>query len=129
MQQRTMSLGDALQLGAGQLNAGRLDQARSIFQQVLQADPINADALHLLGVIALRQGDSGRAARLMERAIEANPQEAPFFLNLGNARAAAGEIEPALASGVKRSAPRSTWARPPRSNRTTPSCRTIWEPP
>lgn len=86
--QQTMSLRDALKLAADRLQAGQLAMARSIFEQVLQADPMNVDALHLLGVTALRSGDAGRAAALITRAVDLDPRQAAFLVNLGQAKIA-----------------------------------------
>lgn len=38
------------------LRAGRLDESRAVLQQVADADPQDWQALHLLGLIAYRQG-------------------------------------------------------------------------
>ena len=43
---------------------GFLDQAAQLYRRALVARPDDADALHLLGVVAHQQGDHGRALAL-----------------------------------------------------------------
>lgn len=63
---------------------GSLNDAESIYRQVLLADPRNFDALHLLG-LALHQGGHGdQAVELVRRAIEVNPGSPEAHYNLGN---------------------------------------------
>ena len=45
-------LQESIDLAVQHHNAGRLPEAESIYQQILQADPNQPVALHLLGVIA-----------------------------------------------------------------------------
>jgi tetratricopeptide (TPR) repeat protein len=56
--------------------AGRLDEARSAYEQALRADPRNADALLGLAAIALRQGQPERAQNLYLRVLESDPADA-----------------------------------------------------
>ncbi|HUT11294.1 MAG TPA: tetratricopeptide repeat protein [Thermoguttaceae bacterium] len=63
--------------------AGRLDRAEEIYRQVLRARPENADALHLLGVVAHQRGDHEAAVKLIRRAVANNPEVPAFFCNLG----------------------------------------------
>jgi tetratricopeptide (TPR) repeat protein len=76
---------------------GRLDQAAQIYQAILADHPRHADALHLLGVVALQQGDPRQACELIGRAIAIEPGTAAFHSNLAEAFRAAGQLEPALA--------------------------------
>jgi len=55
------------------LQANRLDDARSGYEQVLRGDPRNADALLGLAVIATRQGQLERAQHFYLRVLEADP--------------------------------------------------------
>lgn len=56
--------------------AGRLDEARSAYEQALRSDPRNADALLGLAAIALRQGQLERAQNLYLRVLESDPADA-----------------------------------------------------
>jgi protein O-GlcNAc transferase len=49
---------------------GQLEQARTIYEEILEVHPSNFDVLHLLGVIAAQTADPGRAVQLIGRAIE-----------------------------------------------------------
>ncbi len=63
---------------------GRLTEAEALYQQVLQRDPCQVEALHFLGVLAAQRGQHEQAANLIRRALELNPQYADAWNNLGN---------------------------------------------
>jgi predicted O-linked N-acetylglucosamine transferase (SPINDLY family) len=77
--------------------AGRIRQAETFCHQVLSQTPNHAGALHLLGVIALQQGDAGRGIGLIETAIRNDAGDPRFHSDLGMAYAALGDAERALA--------------------------------
>ncbi len=64
---------------------GRLHDAEQIYRQILQADPNQADALHLLGLIAHQVGKHGIAIEYIERAIGLNGNVANYHFHLGEA--------------------------------------------
>jgi protein O-GlcNAc transferase len=64
---------------------GRLDQAEEIYRQILQFQPLNSDALHLLGVVAMQKGDNPSAVESIHRAIQIQPHHPIYLNNLGNA--------------------------------------------
>ena len=68
------------------LQANRLDDARSGYEQVLRGDPRNADALLGLAVIATRQGQTERAQQIYLRVLEVNPGDATAQAALINLR-------------------------------------------
>ena len=74
---------------------GRLDEAESLYRRVLELEPGNADALHLLGVIAHQRGSNELAADLIGKAIARNDRAPSFHNNLGNALFALGKVEAA----------------------------------
>jgi tetratricopeptide (TPR) repeat protein len=76
--------------------AGRLQQAEAIYRQILQTQPDDADALHLLGVIAHQVGDHARAIALIQQAVARRPNEPAFHSNLGEALRASGQLEAAV---------------------------------
>jgi predicted TPR repeat methyltransferase len=80
---------------------GRHDAARLLYQQVLEVDPRQADALHLMGVLEAELGDHERAAKLIGDAILVQPNEAMFHNNLGNVCMERGRFEEAKASYVR----------------------------
>jgi predicted O-linked N-acetylglucosamine transferase (SPINDLY family) len=77
------SLAAALQLALQHHRAGRLAEAQTIYQRILEADAQHPDALHLLGLIAHQQGQHARAADLIRQAIALRPTAAEFHTNLG----------------------------------------------
>ena len=83
-------------------NEGRYERAEKLYQGVLQDEPANADALHVLGVIANRRGDGVRGQELIERAIDIDSGKSVYFLNLGTAFLEQGKLERAEASYRKR---------------------------
>lgn len=60
------------------------DAAR-LYEQVLAADPEDADALHLLGVARGQTGDAAAAVQLIGKAIERRGDVAMYHLNLARA--------------------------------------------
>jgi predicted TPR repeat methyltransferase len=77
---------------------GRLEPAQALYRQVLELDPRQFDALHLLGVIARQQGDVTAAIGLISQAIAVDAAQANAHCNLGVALLDAGRAEEALAS-------------------------------
>jgi protein O-GlcNAc transferase len=63
--------------------AGQLQQAEAIYRQILAREPGNPQALHLLGVIALQEGQHGVAQKLIEQAITLKPDYGEAYNNLG----------------------------------------------
>lgn len=77
------SVPNALQTAMAQHQAGNLAQAEALYKQVLQAMPNQADALHLLGLIAKQKGDLSSAAQLMRKALLYKPDYVEAYVNLG----------------------------------------------
>ena len=77
---------------------GQLGQAESIYVQLLEIDPRNADALHLLGVIAYQTGNHKSAVDMIDIAIEINPNVASCYSNRGNALKGLKQFDAAVAS-------------------------------
>ncbi len=69
---------------------GRLAEAEHGYRAVLTADPRNADALHLLGVVALQSGRADEAVTLIGKALAQAKGVADYWDNLGNALSSAG---------------------------------------
>ncbi len=77
---------------------GELVQAEQLYSQVLQSEPQQFDALHMLGVIRLGQGRHEEALQLIGDALKANPESARAHANYARALVAANRHEEALAS-------------------------------
>jgi tetratricopeptide (TPR) repeat protein len=77
---------------------GNLAEATRIYQSVLSRQPNHVDALHLLGVAALQQGQPKKAVEFISRAVALNPGAASFHCNLGEAYRVLGQLERAVSS-------------------------------
>lgn len=78
--------------------SGRLRDAEQIYRQILQRDPRNADALHLMGVIAHQEGRHSEAVEWIERAIGIHANVPDFHKNLGGALLELRKYPEAIAS-------------------------------
>jgi tetratricopeptide (TPR) repeat protein len=76
---------------------GELSQAAQIYRQIIAADPNNAEALHLLGVVCLQLGQPRQAADWIERAVALQPGASAFHANLGEAYRILGQLQQAEA--------------------------------
>jgi len=63
----------------------QIEEADSVYDQVLILDPGNPDALHLKGAISIQKGDYRRAVELISQAIIVRPNDAAFYSNLAAA--------------------------------------------
>ncbi len=71
--QKTLTIQQAINLGLEHHNAGRLPEAKRIYQQILQTNPDLPVVLHLLGVIAHQVGKNSIAIDLIAKALANNP--------------------------------------------------------
>lgn len=89
-----------LRAGHRALGEGRLEVAEAALKAAAAAIPDNPDVLHLLGVVALRRGNAGRAAELIATAVDLaeslGMRRAEFHLNLGSAYRSLGRSADAL---------------------------------
>ncbi len=92
-----LTLADALQFAVANYQSGRLEQAEQCCRLVLNADPQQPVANHVLGLIALAVGRHDLAAELVGKALQALPQEPGFLNSLGEVRRAAQRFDDALA--------------------------------
>ena len=87
---------EALALAYARHAAGRFREAEDIGRTVIEIDPRNAQALHLVGEVALRRGDVEAALRYAGRATESQPRFAEAHNTLGAAFKAAGKADEAM---------------------------------
>jgi predicted O-linked N-acetylglucosamine transferase (SPINDLY family) len=80
---------------------GRFDEAGAACRDVLASEPNNADALHLLGVIAHQKGDDEQALSLLDRAAAAAPGAAQIRSNLAAVCRSLGRTDEALAHAAE----------------------------
>lgn len=78
--------------------AGRLRRAEALYRKALHRDPDDANALHLLGIIAYQCGELGAALGLIERALPGLPELPDAHLNYANALRETGRPAEAVAS-------------------------------
>ncbi len=76
--------------------AGQLQAAAEVYEQLLVSDKDRADVLHLLGVLRHQQGDHQRAIELIGRATVLEPNVPAFHANLAEAYRALGKWERAI---------------------------------
>ncbi len=79
-QQQTLTIQQAIDLAVQHHNVGRLPEAENIYQQILQTNPDQPVALHLLGVIAHQVGKNDTAVDLIARALALKPDCAEAHL-------------------------------------------------
>jgi Flp pilus assembly protein TadD/2-polyprenyl-3-methyl-5-hydroxy-6-metoxy-1,4-benzoquinol methylase len=71
-------LGEAVRLH----QSGLMEQAALLYRKVLASDPRNPDALHLLGMIALQQGQPRSAVELISQALANRDNDASYHFHL-----------------------------------------------
>jgi predicted O-linked N-acetylglucosamine transferase (SPINDLY family) len=91
------TISQALAMAIRHYQAGRLQAAEQIGRRILQAEPDQADAIHLLGVIAHRAGEYEVAVRYMQQAIALRGDVADFHCNLAGAYYALRRIPETIA--------------------------------
>src|SRR5262245_33202354 len=78
--------------------AGKLGLAESHYARVVKLDPGQADAWHLLGVVAFQNRQAPKAIKHYKRALELRPAFAQAWNNLGIALKAHGQADEAQAA-------------------------------
>lgn len=92
------ALAAVLQQALALHNAGQLDEAQRIYQDLLHADPEHFHALQLLGAIALQKNQWEDALAFLGRAVLVNPAYSAVHSNIGSAHMALGRFHEAIAS-------------------------------
>lgn len=95
----TSSADELLSRALNQLNHGKVDQAKALCKKCLHLRPDNFNALHLYGVLCLKQLNFGRAVEYLQRACaRENPlrSHAQAFNNLSIAQLSLGRLDQAL---------------------------------
>jgi len=75
--------------------AGRLQQAADLYQQILTEQPRHADSLHLLGLVGYKTGRLEEAVGLITDAIQQDSTKAPYCFNLGVVLQKQGKLDEA----------------------------------
>jgi Tfp pilus assembly protein PilF len=72
-----------LQNAAAQHRAGNVAAAEPVYRKVLAAQPRNPDALYLLGLLTQATRRYAESAELFQRAVNEQPNNAKYLVNLG----------------------------------------------
>jgi tetratricopeptide (TPR) repeat protein len=96
---QAMTPGHALILAEQKRRQGFLGDADELTRQAASVEPDNAEAAHMLGIIAHQSGKLGEAIDHVRRAITIKPEVALYHANLGEMCRLAGRIDEAIAAG------------------------------
>lgn len=86
---------ERLAVAKQQHREGRIDEADTVYRDILRSDPQHAGAQHMIGVVFLQRGRLTEAEQCFRCAINLDDQEADFHSNLGNALSAQNQIQEA----------------------------------
>ena len=89
---------EALKTASEALQKGDIDRAYALYSSILEHDPKNADAVHMLGVIESQRGNHTLGLNLIEKATALAPQNAILHCHRGNALMNFKRFDEALAS-------------------------------
>jgi len=87
---------EAVSIAFARFQAGELDNAESLCKQILSVEPKNAEALHLQGLIAFRNGRYRQAIKSIEQAIKINKNNPHYHCNLALVLQKDGQPQKAL---------------------------------
>ena len=80
-----LTIDQALQQGITAHKAGQIQEADRLYTAILKAQPKHPDANHNIGVLAVDVGQTEQALSFFKTALEANPNNAQFWLSYINA--------------------------------------------
>ncbi len=93
---RALTVDEALEMARALFDSGRLAEASEVCSKILLADAEHADTLHLLGIVAYREGKREAAIRWLRRAARVQPGRAAARNDLGNVLMQEGRTEEAI---------------------------------
>lgn len=99
-----------LEAGLALHQTGRMGEAEEIYQEVLDADPANADAMHFLGLIKHQKGDLAKAVELISAALAIDNDRPTFHFNLAAALIPLGRKKEALKAYSRAAELKPDWA-------------------
>jgi protein O-GlcNAc transferase len=88
---------EAFQSALKHHQAGNLQQAEQICNDILKAQPTNVNALNYLGVLCLQKKNYLLAIQHFEKAVSLGPNNPIVYFNLGNALRSKGNYGDAIA--------------------------------
>jgi len=96
-----VDVGQAMREAEALHQAGRLVEAEARYRAVLRLRPNDAEATHLLGVVALQQSRAVEAVELISTAVRLNSSVSRYHDNLGSALSAAGRFDEAAGAHLR----------------------------
>ena len=75
--------------------AGNLEQAKTLYQSVLQANKNQFDALHMLAVIEAQRGNFSESVTRLTEALRVQPKATDALINLGRMQGELGRYDEA----------------------------------
>ena len=96
--QKKTSLQDTFKQAFALHQAGRLQQAETLYRRILTTQPDNPQALHYLGILAHQLGKNEIAAELINKALNCSPDYVDAHINLGITLKAQAKLDEAVAS-------------------------------
>jgi protein O-GlcNAc transferase len=94
----TLTAEQFLQVGIQHHHANRLDEAESIYRQLLARFPNHAGVLYLLGRLLAQKNQLEPAVKAVQRAVELHPSASDFLNLLGELLRRSGRVDEAMAS-------------------------------
>ncbi len=94
----TQTIQQSLERAVQHHQAGRLNEAEPLYRQILERDPNQPDALHMLGVLAHQTGHHQLSADMIGRAIQINSSVAAYHSNYGLAMVTLNRKDTAIAA-------------------------------
>lgn len=85
MNTKTLTVSQALHRAAAYQKSGQFAKAEQLYRQILQVEPQQPQALHLLGVLATQAGQYAAAVSLIQRAVATGKASPVCFGDLGHA--------------------------------------------
>ncbi|MCU0975830.1 MAG: putative 2OG-Fe(II) oxygenase [Steroidobacteraceae bacterium] len=82
----------ALQQAQQLMGQGRLEEAEALCRRAVGLAPRSPEAVHLLGLVRRRRGDTTDAERLIRESLALAPKRADFYANYGNLLGATGRV-------------------------------------
>lgn len=98
---KIISPADAINAALNLYNNGKLNEAENILTKLVNSQPKNATAIHLLGVVLFAKGNIEAAIKLIKQAIEISPKSDEFYSNIAEMLRKNKQIEEAIKYGEK----------------------------
>ncbi|MEQ8850650.1 MAG: tetratricopeptide repeat protein [Phycisphaerales bacterium] len=90
------TIDDVIKLATKAQQSGNLLQAQTLYMQVLDQDPTNAQVLAMLALVYAQQGNTDGAINSMKRAVHVRPSEPIYHYQLGHALLERGDVDEAI---------------------------------